>query len=207
MSGTLEATTRADRTLAVSAWMVGFGLLTVGLRAAPFSSAPRKTPNMNATTPPRPEIGSPTLREAPDTSLKHALSPLERTPREETKPSRETAAVLTPAPRGEIRFRRGSTRLTSSDRAHLSRLAESLAATRGSVLVEGHADAIGGDLRNLRLSRARARAVARALVAGGLGRARLVIRAYGDFQPRPGHDRRAKAQRRVEVRLLEEVRS
>ena len=196
MIDTIEATGAMRIALAVSVWVLGFALLTLGLKVAPLSlPLPPKT--ILAPTAPLPQIGP--TKAAPAQKLEPGPQPLE-----EQSPYRP-APTSAPAPRGEIRFRRGAAKLSAADRVHLTRLAEALAVTRGSVLVEGHADAIGSDLRNLRLSRARARAVARALVAGGLPRSRIVIRAFGDFQPRPGHNGRAQAQRRVEVRLLEEV--
>lgn len=51
------------------------------------------------------------------------------------------------------------------------------------VEIGGHTDTVGGDLANLRLSKARATAVREALIAQGIAADRLVARGFGEGRP------------------------
>jgi outer membrane protein OmpA-like peptidoglycan-associated protein len=51
------------------------------------------------------------------------------------------------------------------------------------ILLEGHADAIGTDAYNMRLSLRRANSVAQELIASGLRRGRLGVEGYGERRP------------------------
>lgn len=67
------------------------------------------------------------------------------------------------------------------------------------LLVEGHADARGSELQNLRISQARARAIAAVLMHDGVPRARIKTRAYGSWLPGDSPD--DAHNRRVVVRV------
>jgi len=98
----------------------------------------------------------------------------------------------------EISFARGSTRPSAGalDQALVTQLRERVEAhPGGSVILEGHADALGPEEYNLVLSYRRVVAVAQLLAAAGIARERIVPRAYGEEAAGrvPGdnpHDRR-----------------
>ncbi len=62
------------------------------------------------------------------------------------------------------------------------------------LVIEGHTDAIGGDIYNLGLAARRARGVRDALVALGAPRERIVVEVYGKARP-PSHTPTAQANR------------
>lgn len=68
-----------------------------------------------------------------------------------------------------------------------------------TVLVHGHADAMGTDGANLSLSRSRALAVAARLTAAGVDRSRLTVRGFGAYQPVEGAPEEAASNRRAVV--------
>lgn len=86
-----------------------------------------------------------------------------------------------------ILFASGHADLSAEGRAVLARLASTLAATPGDVVVEGHTDAVPiASARfpsNWELSAARAAAVVRALIEAGLPAGRLSAVGYADTRP------------------------
>ncbi len=87
-------------------------------------------------------------------------------------------------------------------RAELDRLAAWLGEHPStSVLVHGHADALGTDDGNLRLSHMRAESVARTLELHGVSRERMTVRGYGAYQPVEGLREDAADNRRVVVHV------
>ena len=121
--------------------------------------------------------------------------------------ARETArGVVVNLPDVLFRFDRAD--LTVEAQETVRAIAEVL--TRGGrdrhVSVEGHTDAVGSEAYNQRLSEERARRVAAALVADGIGRDRISSRGFGERRPvapnsRDGRDDPAgrARNRRVEV--------
>lgn len=106
-----------------------------------------------------------------------------------------------------VRFARGSSKLESESLSLMDELAEVLKAhpELRRVLVEGHADDLGGVALNARLSRERAEAVVRALVERGVESARLRAEGRGSERPLVSNDseeQRAK-NRRVELHIEE----
>jgi outer membrane protein OmpA-like peptidoglycan-associated protein len=53
-----------------------------------------------------------------------------------------------------------------------------------NILIEGHTDDVGSDVSNLTLSQKRANAVGDALKAAGLNPSRLIVKWYGEAQPK-----------------------
>lgn len=70
--------------------------------------------------------------------------------------------------------------------------------------VNGHADSVGSETYNQKLSERRARAVVNYLVANGIGAERLVASGYGESQPVSPNSTAAGRQqnRRVQVRII-----
>lgn len=106
-----------------------------------------------------------------------------------------------------ILFEKGSSRLTEDSRdllASVARAALDCPAARLSVL--GHTDATGAPALNLRLSQARAEAVASALIAAGLPAGKLLATGLGASRPLAlGDDDAAHAQnRRIEFHWVAE---
>ncbi len=103
-----------------------------------------------------------------------------------------------------FRFEKGSNALDNKARRDVGRLVERLALPgnhRRALLLIGFTDNVGGDAANLRLSRERARAVARELLQEGLQAA--AVTGFGKARPVAGNDTeegRAR-NRRVEVWL------
>lgn len=86
--------------------------------------------------------------------------------------------------REPIRFRQSSTSIRPSSHALLDRLAEFLFdCSAAKLAIIGHTDATGSAAFNLRMSRARAEAVAAALVQRGVQRKRLIVEGHGAAQP------------------------
>lgn len=108
----------------------------------------------------------------------------------------------------DLRFAPGSAVLDRAARARLAALAERLAALDGEFRVEiqGHTDATGGALANLRTALARAEAVRRELLRRtSLPAARLSVVALGAAHPLADNatsDGRAR-NRRVAVLILQ----
>jgi outer membrane protein OmpA-like peptidoglycan-associated protein len=77
-----------------------------------------------------------------------------------------------------------------------------LAQERIQVIIEGHTDNRGTEALNERLSRARARAVERALVDRGVNAGRIQTRAIGELQPAYGNDTAEGRQKNRRVELI-----
>lgn len=82
-----------------------------------------------------------------------------------------------------LQFAPGTARLSAEDRAWVAELAERLAGGDERIHVRGHSDGLGASGRQQRVSLERARAVAEALVAGGVTPARLDVEGWGARQP------------------------
>ncbi|TDK51050.1 OmpA family protein [Antarcticimicrobium luteum] len=97
---------------------------------------------------------------------------------------------------GGIHFAPGSARLSGNSAAALDRVAEIARACGGlRILVAGHTDSDGAAEANLRLSRARAEAVAAALAMRGIDRARLQAQGFGETEPLVPNDSAASKAR------------
>ncbi|MFL5376738.1 MAG: OmpA family protein [Myxococcales bacterium] len=107
----------------------------------------------------------------------------------------------------KIYFPSGKATITAASRKLVDQIATLLKSHPGilKVTVDGHSDSRGNAAANTRLSRVRAEAVVRALVARGVARSRLEARGLGPTQPiapnvtAAGRD----LNRRVELNILE----
>ncbi len=70
-----------------------------------------------------------------------------------------------------------------------------------TAVLDGHADAVGSEQKNLALSRSRAERVATILVTHGVPRARLTARGFGAFAPVAQEDDASAENRRVVVHV------
>ncbi|MFO0735162.1 MAG: OmpA family protein [Labilithrix sp.] len=103
-----------------------------------------------------------------------------------------------------VPFTLASFSLASEERERLGKIGRSLAKRpEVTLLLHGHADALGSDEGNLSLSRMRAQAVASELMAAGVPRARITVRGFGAYQPVEGAPEEAASNRRVVVYLRE----
>ena len=141
-------------------------------------------------------------RETSGRGSKRRPLPIASEPRRSPGPGGKTRTSRPPL---EFRFQTGSARVDrSGEPKKLERFLRSLGrCPKAAVLVEGHADAVGDQASNLELSWRRARAVARRLQELGVPEERLVVRAFGHYQPKASVRQNHRAQRRVEVRLSE----
>jgi|GEM_PF-3736275 len=101
-----------------------------------------------------------------------------------------------------VTFASGSDELTADGRKIVGELAKVLAATPAiKVMIEGHTDDVGADDANMALSKKRAVAVAKELVAQGIDVARLQATGYGKTKPRVPNasDANRQINRRVTV--------
>ena len=90
------------------------------------------------------------------------------------------AVVSEPAPLALVLFERGSARLTAGGADRAAEAAAALAVLNpGRIRVTGHSDTTGSPDANMRLSQARAEAVAASLVAAGLPAERIEIAPHG----------------------------
>jgi outer membrane protein OmpA-like peptidoglycan-associated protein len=115
----------------------------------------------------------------------------------------ETSLSPPPAPAIEpiaIHFLTGRTALDAASQREIA-LQVARASEEALIVVEGHADRRGSELRNLRLSRRRADAVARRLRTAGVPTQRIVVRSFGSHRPAvEGMDPHAlELNRRVEI--------
>lgn len=110
--------------------------------------------------------------------------------------------------RGQVHFVSGEARLAPDAAALLDNLVDFLVRNKGirRVRVEGHTDDVGGDARNLELSRTRAEAVVAYLTEQGIEGSRLAAEGFGSSRPiAPNLTRRGReANRRVEFHIVEE---
>lgn len=105
---------------------------------------------------------------------------------------------------GQFGFERGSDQLAAAARPALQAMAAVLRDYPASIIsVHGHTDASGPLEVNLRLSEQRAMAVARALLAAGVARERLLVVGHGPGQPLADNDSAAgqERNRRVELQI------
>ncbi len=106
---------------------------------------------------------------------------------------------------GSVFFDHGQTGLDAPARAEVREIAAQLAGSNAFLRIVGHAssrvdgtDPIAGRLANLRVSEARAEAVAQVLAQAGVERARIMVAARGDSSdppPLPGMTAEASARR------------
>lgn len=115
-------------------------------------------------------------------------------------PAAATAPSARPWQPPVIRFAVNSARLSPANLAALRRVAAELRGRPGLCIeIAGHADALGPEAHNFRLSARRAAAVARHLVQAGIDPERLFPRAYG--AERPLADNRSAAGRAANRRV------
>ncbi|MDE2158852.1 MAG: OmpA family protein [Burkholderiales bacterium] len=102
-----------------------------------------------------------------------------------------------------IEFATDSAVITSASGAVLDRLAEAARGCAGTLTVAGHTDATGTPAHNRSLSLARAGAVRDALVARGLGAARMRVEGLGAEHPLASNDDEAgrAINRRIEFHV------
>lgn len=85
---------------------------------------------------------------------------------------------------GDVTFDFDEATIRPEARATLDRLAELIARSpEGTIAIEGHTDALGGDAYNQRLSERRAAAVAEYLVSRNVPEDRLATRGWGKARP------------------------
>src|SRR3546814_18853848 len=84
----------------------------------------------------------------------------------------------------QISFAQGGTALDDASRAQLDALAQNPEMIHGGAInVRGHSDSRGSDSDNLRVSEARAKAVADYLVTKGIAADRLTVMGVGETRP------------------------
>ena len=100
-------------------------------------------------------------------------------------------------------FATGSAKLDPKAREVLERIAKLLVDTPtiAEVLVEGHADAVGDDARNLALSAARAKSARDVLVSHGVAETRVRVAAHGAHERRVPVAGASPENRRVEIHI------
>jgi outer membrane protein OmpA-like peptidoglycan-associated protein len=83
-----------------------------------------------------------------------------------------------------IYFQTNSNKLSKNDKRILSRVYETLAAYQNyEIEVQGHTDSVGAEDLNMKLSKARAQAVADYLIFKGFSRNKISARGYGESKP------------------------
>lgn len=106
-----------------------------------------------------------------------------------------------------IYFGFGEVELKASEKPKLSPLLNVMKENpKLRVEIAGHTDAIGDEKTNLRVSVARARAVARFLTENGIPRNRVVPKGYGESRPMASNDQEKEGRefnRRIEVLVIE----
>ena len=140
-----------------------------------------------------------TVHDRPAAAVPSAvLAPPAIAPSVEDRPS--SAPVPECAPLIVEPFPYGSPEVPARLEAPLAKLGAWLAGhVSSTVLVDGHADALGAEDNNLRISRRRALAVAAILEGAGLSHERVTARGFGAFQPIEGAPAEAASNRRVVV--------
>lgn len=143
--------------------------------------------------PPTPTEAKPPPAEPASTTLPAVSVPAASTPRHDLTPHEQCGKLV-------VEFASGAASGPAAANAPLIELGEYVRSTSGAhVLVEGHADAVGDEISNLRLSRARAAWVAARLQDAGVPRARITVRGLGAFSPVGGVPETESANRRVVV--------
>lgn len=105
-----------------------------------------------------------------------------------------------------VSFEPGSSSFTQGSDAALTELARLMSAyPKARIRIEGHTDNTGPESVNLRLSRERARAVARYLSSRGVAEERLIAAGYGSTQPIDDNftDAGRARNRRIEISYLD----
>lgn len=168
---------------------------TLGAIAAAAILATRPTPARASEDPPR--ESAPAMAPAPS---------VERAP--EMRPgvvataSASVSPMIAACPPVRVAFASNAIGPSRGAIEDLDRFAAWLGAHPNTTLVvSGHADAIGTEDGNLRLSHMRAESVARELSARGVARARLTVQGYGAYQPLEGVLEDAADNRRVVVHV------
>lgn len=153
-------------------------------------------------------VAAPTFAAAQQTEMDRA----ERELRDAMAPAASAGATVERVAPDEIRIRMPSDITFDFNRAdvkyefmpRIRDLARTLGRHPGmSVAVIGHADAIGSDDYNLRLSERRARSVGDALTDFGIGYSRIDTRGMGEWEPiaTNASDWGRAQNRRVEIRV------
>ena len=103
----------------------------------------------------------------------------------------------------DVLFEFNRAQLTSDAEVTVGEITNVLRKTGRSISVEGHADAVGSENYNYRLSERRAETVANELTRGGIPSRAIRVHGYGESQPIASNDtERGRARnRRVEVVL------
>jgi len=104
-----------------------------------------------------------------------------------------------------VTFDFGSAALTAAARENLIEFATALQddrLARARFRLEGHTDAIGDSRKNLELSEARARAVAKYLVTLGVSVVKLTPVGFGETRPVMVEDPNHPSNRRVEAQIV-----
>lgn len=126
----------------------------------------------------------------------------EPTPETESSTQREPAATPRTCPPVIVPFAVGSATVTRAHDTQFQRLATWLQERPAvTVLIDGHADAIGDEVQNLALSRQRASVVSQRLGQLGVTRGRISVRGFGAFAPVEGETADSSANRRVVVHV------
>ncbi|PIV56378.1 hypothetical protein COS16_04180, partial [Candidatus Desantisbacteria bacterium CG02_land_8_20_14_3_00_49_13] len=101
-------------------------------------------------------------------------------------------------------FATGRSTLNPKSLPILDKLAEVLGTTSENISVEGHTDSIGSRDANVKLSTARAEAVAKILIDKGIARERITTTGYGPDRPAASNATKEgrEQNRRVEIILL-----
>ena len=105
-----------------------------------------------------------------------------------------------------IRFEEASSTLDASNGTLIDEVAAALRPCLGSIIsISGHTDSSGDEVVNLTLSKARAQAVERALIARGIPAEGLKTEGFGSSQPAEGLLPADPANRRIEFEVVASV--
>lgn len=161
---------------------------------APLARAAEPAERAGGAAPERLGSASP----APATSLEvppHVASP----PRDQADVGARTAPPCEPILVG---FGVGQAMPSERVVARLRELGRALAPSAAStVVIDGHADSLGSEELNLRLSKRRAESVAWVLENAGVPKARITSRGFGAYLPMEGARDDAEANRRVAIHV------
>lgn len=117
-------------------------------------------------------------------------------------PAPEPRPEATGCPELSIAFGNEATTPLEEDGPILAALATFLTShPKATLVLHGHADARGSEIENLRLSKARAAAVAAVLTSRGIAPERVTTQGFGAFQPTPGRASSDGVNRRVVAQL------
>jgi len=104
-----------------------------------------------------------------------------------------------------INFATGSARMDNASAVNAAEFARALITKHTlsgrRVQIQGHTDGVGDRASNLRLSQARAEAVAEYMISLGVPSEQLTAKGYGPDRPLPGQSRSSAANRRVQLVL------